>query len=458
MERKAARGRSRALVPLLLGALALVVLSFLVSTVVVAEQRARGSEDAGERIATNAMPSIVHLAGARSDLRLLEGLLIEHVLRVAAGKDPSDLVPRIRATRAEMGDKWALEKDLPVYPGEPRYWVEIEAALADVDAATERILAARRPEQAQAQALIHDLLRPGVDRLAEALLADVQFNAAHAERDLETLAAARTRQRTVAFALEGASALFALIAGLVLAQVLRRYRAETEAQIAELDLYAARVAHDIRSPLGSVRLAIEQLRQGRAAGEHALEMLDRASRSVRRIAQMVDALLALAGTGPPAADGARTEVRALCADAIEESRPAAQANGVDLALDPFDPVEVACTPGVVGDVVGNLIGNAIKHIGDRPEKRVRVGARAVGPNVRIGVFDTGPGVPAEVRDRVFDPYMRAAPASTPGLGLGLATVRRMVEACGGKVGVDACPEGGSVFWVDLPKAPAAAPG
>ena len=445
-----ARSRSRALVSLLLGALGLTALSFIGSACVIAWQRARGIEDAADSIATNAMPSVQNLAGVRSDLRLMEGLLIEHAHRVAAGEDASDLVPRIRSVRAQIAEKWAREKNIPIYPGEPESWVAIDAATAAVDAAIERVLGATKRDEPEA--VIYGSLKPSVDRLAEALLDDVQFNAKHAEDLAAEIAASRTRQRKVAAVLEGASALFALIAGIVVARVLQRYIAMTDARIAELDVFAARVAHDIRSPLMSVGLAIELARSRCPGDEDARTTLDRALRSVLRVGQIADALLVLAGASTaPAGDG-RIEVRALAGDQIEELLPAARAKGVALELDPFDAVEVACTSGVLACVLSNLIGNAIKYIGDGSERRVRVSARAKGAKVRIEVVDTGPGVPPDLRDRIFDPYVRATSSSLPGLGLGLATVHRLIQEHGGNVGVEAGPDGGSRFWVELPKA------
>jgi signal transduction histidine kinase len=449
MEQLPAQRQSRTLVALMLGALALIVLSFLVSAGVIAQQRARDIEDAADSVANNAMPSVRQLAGARSDLRLMEGLLIEYAHRVAAGQDARDLVPRIQSARAQLGETWVQEKQTPVYPGEIERWVGIEAAIAAVNEASERILAATKRDDPEA--LVYNSLKPSVDRLAEELLDDVQFNAQRAEDLAAKIAAARTRQRTIAAALEGASALFALIAGVVVARVLQGYVRMMNARIAELDLFAARVAHDIRNPLTSASLAIALARQ-HAVDERGQALLDRASRSFVRVSQIVDALLALAGASVAPVADTRVEVRALARDGIEELLPAARAQGVTLELDPFDPVEVACSPGVLGCVLSNLIGNAIKYIGDGTEKRVRIGARAEGAKVVIAVVDTGPGVPADLREQIFNPYVRAASSSIPGLGLGLATVRRVVEAHGGKVSVEAAPGGGSRFWVELPKA------
>jgi signal transduction histidine kinase len=102
--------------------------------------------------------------------------------------------------------------------------------------------------------------------------------------------------------------------------------------------------------------------------------------------------------------------------------------------------------------VSNLVGNAIKYMGDAPTKRVLIRARDERQMVRIEVEDTGPGVPEEFRERIFDPFVRAAAVSTPGLGLGLATVRRLAEAHGGAVGLESGVGKGSRFWVVLPKA------
>jgi signal transduction histidine kinase len=111
---------------------------------------------------------------------------------------------------------------------------------------------------------------------------------------------------------------------------------------------------------------------------------------------------------------------------------------------------IACSAGVLTSLVSNLVGNAIKYMGDAPLRRVVVHARDVGSRVRIEVDDTGPGVPLELRDRIFEPYVRATESSVPGLGLGLATVRRLVDAHGGRLGMSSGATGSS-FWFELPR-------
>jgi signal transduction histidine kinase len=361
-------------------------------------------------------------------------------------------VPRIQRARAAITEKWVLEKNTPVFPGERALWTDIESSLEAVDAAVKRVLAAPRAGDSPKDDLIYASLRPSVDNLAEALLVDLQFNAQHAEAIATKIAAARVHQRATGAVLAGVGAFSALLAGAVLAIALLSYMATTDARISELDLFAARVAHDVRSPLTYVAFSMEILRQRCALAQGDRTMLERAARAVQRIGQIIDALLLVAAANVAEMRDDRAEVRALATDEIEEILPEARKREVEVSLDLFDPVEVACSEGALACILSNLLGNALKYIGDSARRLIRVSAHASRDRVRLEVRDTGPGVPFDRRDRLFDPYVRAHSASIPGLGLGLATVRRLADAYGGRVGVEDNPGGGSCFWVELPRA------
>lgn len=108
-------------------------------------------------------------------------------------------------------------------------------------------------------------------------------------------------------------------------------------------------------------------------------------------------------------------------------------------------------------VLDNLLRNAICYTGSSPIRRVRVTAVGQRHLVRFSVADTGPGVPSGERARVFEPFFRIEPRAGRGVGLGLATVRRIVESLGGATGVDDNPGGGAVFWFTLPVGGTSAP-
>lgn len=112
---------------------------------------------------------------------------------------------------------------------------------------------------------------------------------------------------------------------------------------------------------------------------------------------------------------------------------------------------VACSAGVLTSVLSNLARNAIRHMGDAPVRRVEIGADDVGRCWRIEVRDTGPGIPPGEERRIFQPYVQLV-AGNGGVGLGLATVERLVRAHGGDVGVISPVEGGALFWIELPRA------
>src|SRR5581483_11406239 len=115
--------------------------------------------------------------------------------------------------------------------------------------------------------------------------------------------------------------------------------------------------------------------------------------------------------------------------------PCAAEIGAELALRRCEPCSVAASPGVLASLLSNLVRNAIKYLGDPAERRIAVRAIAARAVVRFEVQDTGPGLPPSLEQTVFEPYVRAPGNQKPGIGLGLATVKRLAEAHGGAVGV-----------------------
>ena len=154
--------------------------------------------------------------------------------------------------------------------------------------------------------------------------------------------------------------------------------------------------------------------------------------------------------------GANTDVGPAVAGLLEELRPQAEDAAAELRVDPIPDCVVASSPGVLVVILSNLVRNALKYLGDASERVVVLRVRPRRASVSFEVEDTGPGVPAELGDRIFEPYIRGRRASTtrPGIGLGLATVKRLVVAHGGTLGTRRGSLGGALFWVELPRAEA----
>ena len=146
------------------------------------------------------------------------------------------------------------------------------------------------------------------------------------------------------------------------------------------------------------------------------------------------------------------DLRAVLLDVREELLPAASDKGVELAILEAPACRVACSPGVLANIVSNLAGNAIKYMEDSDVRRVTIRAVEKKDVACILVEDSGPGIPTYFRSMAFQPFTRAAHSGVFGLGLGLATVERLTTALGGAVGFESQEGKGSSFWVELPRA------
>jgi two-component system, OmpR family, sensor kinase len=225
-------------------------------------------------------------------------------------------------------------------------------------------------------------------------------------------------------------------------------RGETEATLARQRKFVADASHELRTPLTSI-LANLELLEAELAGEQR-DMADSALRSSRRMRRLVGDLLLLAR-----ADAGRdvprsaVDLSAVAAEAAREAGALSSDHPVSLDL----PGAAVVVNGVADDLhrlAGNLIENALLHT--PPGTPVTVSVRREGSNAVLEVADRGPGVPPEMRERVFERFARGAGDATPsgGSGLGLAIVRAVTTSHGGSVEVRDAEGGGARFVVTLP--------
>ena len=201
---------------------------------------------------------------------------------------------------------------------------------------------------------------------------------------------------------------------------------QTQARLAELGALAATVAHDVRNPLNIIGMAVAMATP---------DVRQEVGEQVRRIARLADDLLNYAK--PWSVAPAEIDLTALARGVA-----ARRAGRVEVQLP--EGLNVLADPDRVAQALDNLIENACAAA-----SRVVLDVEFGEGTVLLHVCDDGPGVPAEIRDRLFEPFVSR---SLGGTGLGLAIVARIAAACGGSVAVTERPGWSTCFTLTLPRA------
>jgi two-component system OmpR family sensor kinase len=205
---------------------------------------------------------------------------------------------------------------------------------------------------------------------------------------------------------------------------LNRLLARLESAFAAQRRFAADAAHELRTPLTALGLQLQLLERARDAEERAAAV-DRLKHGVKRATRLVEQLLTLARLEPDAAEqpAARVELDALARAVVVDLAPLAEAKPVALALVRAEPVAVRGTEDALRILASNLVDNAIRYT--PPRGRIEVRVFRVGDRAVLEVADTGPGIPPDERQRVFDRFYRVTGSEAPGTGLGLAIVKQV---------------------------------
>jgi two-component system, OmpR family, sensor kinase len=262
--------------------------------------------------------------------------------------------------------------------------------------------------------------------------------------------------------------------GLALNTMLARIQAALAARSASeqrLRQFLADASHELRTPLTSIRGFAELYRRsGSQGGPEMTEMMSRIEQEAARMGLLVEDLLLLAALDEERPLRAQpVDLLAVAADTISDAHVRNSTRFVALAS--FEPVTVVGDDHRLRQVATNLISNAVRHTGEFAKIDVRVAEETMGvpdprvvaavgadlsPGTPIAVFevaDSGPGVPAEHAERIFERLYRADPGrsrSQGGSGLGLSIVAAIVAAHGGRVELVSAPGRGATFRVLLP--------
>ncbi len=249
---------------------------------------------------------------------------------------------------------------------------------------------------------------------------------------------------------EHARGLTVLAEQVVDALELRRVARELRHSNEQLESFAGQIGHDLRNPLTAVAGFVELAASSPELDPEVRGWLARADASARRMHAMISDLLEYASLGGASPRRDELDLTSVVAAVLDDLDAAIGETSAHVTVD----IDASATgdPTLVRALLQNLVANAIKFSsvdGGRP--RVEITASEVGDVTRITVDDNGPGVPVEQRTRVFDLMERAAADGVPGLGIGLATCRRIVEAHGGRIGIEDSPLGGARVWATLPR-------
>ncbi len=230
--------------------------------------------------------------------------------------------------------------------------------------------------------------------------------------------------------------------------------AERQKRLTSMGGMAARIAHEIRNPLGSMELNVTLLMEELREGGPALDLARRLATGVRNLGHILSNLLQFAKGSDPVRE--RLDPSDLLAEAAEFAGPLVKEKGIRVRK------EVRKAPAffygdrvLLRQALLNLIVNAVEAM--KPGGCLRLGCRQTDPEEKAGgrsrswihlsVQDNGRGIPEEDLDRIFDPFYTTR---SEGMGLGLAIVNNIVEAHGGFVEVESQPGRGTTFVLSIP--------
>jgi signal transduction histidine kinase len=236
-----------------------------------------------------------------------------------------------------------------------------------------------------------------------------------------------------------------------LQQELARKNAELERKkrLAALGEMAAGVAHEIRNPLGGIQLYARLLERELAKPED-LRIVRKIIDGVKSLNNVVEGMLAFTSNIVPRP--ALCNLENVIEEAVSYLLPQIEESSCTVVCDfPQEPVMCWADAELMKRAFMNIIKNGVEAMKGGGTLRIYV-SRETPESATICFKDTGPGIPQDALDKIFNPFFTSKPGGT---GLGLAIVHGIVEACSGRIAAGNAAEGGAVFEITLPKNAAA---
>jgi two-component system, chemotaxis family, sensor kinase Cph1 len=225
------------------------------------------------------------------------------------------------------------------------------------------------------------------------------------------------------------------------------HRTDDGPPLSDQELWLAALGHDLRAPLHTAigYLDVLEAQNGAPLATDARQCVESATASLLRVQVLLARLLEWARADKAPIVLAETDVHAVVQEAVQDLQGDLRDTGGEVFV---DVLPVLRADGLaLRQVFQNLIANALRHGGRQP--RVTVSAERDEAGWRFRVHDEGPGIPAEERQRILQPFRRGS-STAPGSGLGLAICMRLVERHGGSFVVED-PPAGATFSFTIPQ-------
>ena len=216
--------------------------------------------------------------------------------------------------------------------------------------------------------------------------------------------------------------------------------------------FTANASHELRTPLAAIEVQSQAALKAKDPGGRA-QALHQISESVDRATRLVAQLLTLARLDPDsAADLMKTgDLRRVVEDELAALADTALVKSLDIGLDASGPAHVQGDPEALSIMTRNLLDNAIRYTPRGGS--VTAAIEADDSNIRFVINDSGPGIPASERDKVFDRFYRIVGSTSSGAGLGLSIVRRIAEFHQAQLSLSESSSGGLAITTIFPKKP-----
>lgn len=228
----------------------------------------------------------------------------------------------------------------------------------------------------------------------------------------------------------------------VLARALARRTTESQQFLMREQLFTGDVSHELRTPLTIILGAAELLKSQLSDRPAQQAVAERLRRVATETADRISALLLLS-RAPEQLQMPSITINPLIRAEINRYRPLLMDRPVSLRFEECGNIQINARPELVGIAIGNLLRNACQHTSEG-EVLVKL------ENRQLVIADTGPGIPAAVRERLFERFVQGRSNAVEGTGLGLSIVKRVVEHLGWEIRLEDAEQGGSRFILSFP--------